>query len=243
MLRTTTLTLVLLSVAFVGIADAATVFQGGNLNVAGSWDNGLPSSSNPGTIAVDGSNGTTVFNFGSGSVVDMTAGTITSTGTNGFNITNGTWNFSGGKIVTRYFLSNGSSTVFNLSGGTIELSNVSGTQHMGAANNGTFNVSGSVVLDGTQATTVVQTGGTVDIASSWTGSWTWAPYSGNSWRNLFTGNLIELDGANIDGATFDATFLVTDGGQTLSIIPEPSTFALTVLGLLGLLACGRRRRR
>jgi len=50
-----------------------------------------------------------------------------------------------------------------------------------------------------------------------------------------------LDGASIDGPTFDATFLVTDDGKTLSMpnaVPEPSTFAL---GLLSLGWYGRRR--
>jgi len=223
---------VLLSQA--GAARAATTFLGGNLNSGGNWSSGLPSSGNPGTIAVDGSNNSTVFNFGSGSVVDMTAGTITSS--DGFNVTNGTWNISGGRIITRYFLSNGGSTTFNVSGGTVELSNVSGTQHMGVANNGTLNVSGSIVLDGTQATTGVQTGGTVDIASGWTGSWTMAPYSGDDWKNLFTGNLIEVDGSNIDAATFDSVFAVTDGGKTLSMTgaspppppPTPTQFKIDV---------------
>jgi len=229
-----------LSVVLAGPLCADTIFQGGNLNQAGSWNNGLPSSSNPGTIAVDGTNGSTVFGFGGGAVVDQTAGTITSG--DGFNYNQGdTWNMSGGTIITRYFLSNGGSTVFNLSGGTIELADVTGTQHMGVANGGTFNVSGSVVLDGTQATVNVQTGGTIDIASTWTGSWTWGIYSGDDWKNLFTGNLIEVDGANIDGATFDTMFAVTDGGQTLSMIPEPSTLILTFMGISGL--CRRRRRR
>ena len=203
-----------------GAARAATVFLGGNLNSAGSWDNGLPSSSNPGTIAVDGSNGTTVFNFGSGSVVDQTAGTITSS--DGFNLTNGTWNLSGGGIKPRYFLSNGGSTVINVSGGLVELKNVSGTQHMGVANGGRLNVSGSAVLDGTQATVAVQTGGTIDFASGWTGSWTWGTYSGTNWRDLLTTNsAMKLDGASIDGPTFDSTFVVTDGGQTLSMPGGP----------------------
>ncbi len=99
----------------VGTAGAATTFLGGNLDSAASWDNGLPGAGNVGTISVDGSNGTTVFNFGGGSIVNQTAGTITSS--DGFNLTNGTWNLSGGAVLPRYFLSNGSGTVINVSGG------------------------------------------------------------------------------------------------------------------------------
>ena len=45
----------------------------------------------------------------------------------------------------------------------VELADVDGTQHLGVANGGTLNISGSVVIDGTQATTDVQTGGFGDL--------------------------------------------------------------------------------
>ena len=220
-MKTTKTLAVLLAVglflAGAGVAHAATVLNpGGDVSNAGGWDNGKPSSSNPGTIAVDGINTDTTFGYGAGAVITHTAGSIVAN--DGFNMVNsGTWNMSGGKIAARYILSNGSNTFFNFSGGVAELADRSGTQHMGVANNGTLNISGSAVLDGTHATVGVQTGGSVDIASGWTGSWTWGTYSGNDWKNLFTGNLIEVDGSNIDGATFDSTFVVTDGGQTLSM--------------------------
>ncbi|NQT41149.1 MAG: PEP-CTERM sorting domain-containing protein [Planctomycetes bacterium] len=215
-------------------ARAATIFQGGNLNVAASWDNGVPSSSNPGTIAVDGSNGSTVFNFGSGSVVDQTGGIITSG--DGFNMTNGTWNLSGGAVLPRYFLSNGGSTLINVNGGLVELKDVGGTQHMGVANGGTMNISGTAVLDGTQATTVVQTGGSIDFKPDWTGSWTYGTHSGTDWKDLLTTNsAMKLDGASIDGATFDSTFSVTPDGMTLSMpggsTPPPPASAIAQFDL------------
>jgi len=200
--------------------SATTEFLGGDINTAANWTNGVPAALKVGTIAADGTNAVTIIGYGTGSVVNMTAGIITSDGTNGFNVTaggGGTWNISGGKIITRFFLANGVNTIINLSGGTIELADVEGAQHMGAANEGTFKVSGSAVLDGTQATTVVQTGGTVDIDSNWTGTWTWGTYSGYDWENLFTAGSITLDGAPLDLAGFEANFAVTNSGQTLQI--------------------------
>jgi len=206
------------AVLLVGPAFADTnLIDAGNLNTPEGWDNGLPSSVNPGIISNDGINGTTVFGFDGATVIDQTDGTITSD--DGFNFNLGdTWNLAGGQIITRYFLANNST--FNLSGGLVELSEGTTTRHMGAGNGGIFNVSGSVVLDGTQATTDVRTGGIVDIASDWTGSWTWGFYAGPEWRDHFTNNEITLDGVGIDGATFDATFFVTNGGQTLSLVVD-----------------------
>lgn len=209
-------------VLLAGSAGAVTILSdGGNLNAAGSWDNGLPGAGNDGLISVDGTNANTVFGFGGGAVITHSAGTITSgtlTNDGGFNFNQGdTWNMTGGEVITRYFLANNST--FNLSGGVVTLKDVAATRHMGAANGGFFNVSGSVVLDGSNASTVVQTGGTIDIAAGWTGSWTWGLHTGDDWKNLFTSRLITYDGAVIDAATFDSTFTVSDGGQTLSIIP------------------------
>ena len=79
--------------AVCGVAQADTMFLGGNLNDSANWTHGLPASGNPGIIAVDGTNETTVFGFGADSIVDHSAGTITAS--DGFNITSGTWNISG----------------------------------------------------------------------------------------------------------------------------------------------------
>ena len=245
MLRTTALALVLSSVALAGLADAATILTvvGGDIETAASWDNGLPSATNPGTIAINASmNASDTFNFGA--VVDHTAGDIVCA--DGFNMMSGTWNMSStGKIDPRYFLSNGSSTVFNISAGLIELKS-SSTNFISTANGGKLNVSGSAVLNAaTNAAQSISTpNGDINFATGWTGSWSVGSFSGNDWKNLFTSDTdMKVDGANIDAATFDATFVVTDGGQTLSMIPEPSTFALTTLGLLGLIGFGRRRKR
>lgn len=215
-------------VCTLGLAD--TKFGGGDLNQAVNWSNGLPAAGNVGAIAVDGWNGTTVFGFGGGAIVNHTRGTITSS--DGFNFIRGdTWYMSGGKLFTRYFLSNGQygNTVINVSGGLVELTDVAGNQHMGVANGGTLNISGSAVLDGTQATLPVQTGGTLDIASDWTGTWTWGIYSGNEWETHFTSGQITLGGDTLDAAAFAEKFDVLDSGRTLELKHSVPTAPGTVL--------------
>ena len=204
------------------------LLPGGDISSAGGWDNGLPSPDNPGTIAVDGISTVTTFGW-DGSVINHTSGDIVCTATNGFNMfRGGTWNMSGGSITARYILSNSDQgdCLFNFSGGTAILADVEGTQHMGVANSGMMTISGSFIADGTHATVDVQaTSGTIDIASDWTGYWTWAPYSGTDWKTIVTAgdadNGFRLDGEIIDAATFDARFLVTDDGKTLSMINDP----------------------
>ena len=250
MIRTATLALAVLSVGFVGSAGADTILNlGGDISNASGWNNGKPSSSNPGTITVDGTSSSDTFGYGAGAIITHTAGDIVGPGNRGFNMNGGgTWNMSGGKLLFRYILSNGSNTIFNFSGGTAELSSTATTtQHMGVANGGKMNISGSAVLDGTQATTIVQaTSGIIDIASGWTGSWTWGTYSGSDWKTIVTAgagsNGFRLDGAIISSATFDATFQVTPDGKTLSMIPEPATMSLLAFGGLGVLARRRRNR-
>ncbi|YCM42033.1 hypothetical protein V2O64_12045 [Verrucomicrobiaceae bacterium 227] len=197
------------------VADT-NLLNAGDLNTFEGWDNGQPDSLNPGIIATDGTNGTTVFGLGADVVVTQTDGTITSA--DGFNLTSGIYNLEGGTINTRYFLANGST--FNLSGGLVELSDGVTARHMGSGIGGAFNVMGSVVLDGTFATTVVQTGGPINIDSDWSGSWTWGIYEDSEWRDHFTNSEMTLDGLAIDGATFDSTFFVTNNGRTLSLVVD-----------------------
>jgi hypothetical protein len=216
----------------VGAVLAATIFNGGNLNLAASWSSGLPATGNNGIIAADGSNGTTEFNFGIGSVVNQSAGTITSA--DGFNLTGGRWNLSGGRIDTRYLLSNGSGTVMNLSGGSVGLRDVSGAQHMGVANGGTWNISGPVVLDGTQATDPLQVNGSINIQSNWTGSWTYGIHTGDDWQNLFLTGAVKYKGEVLDQAGFQAKFEVSEGGgrSLSSLIHWPTSQTTTWFGIL-----------
>lgn len=216
--------------------SAQTAFLGGNFESAASWDNGLPVVGSEGTIAVDGTWAGSTTGFGTGTVVNHTAGILTAPGTEGFNMNgqaggqtrSGTWNQSGGSILGRYFLSNGTTSIINLSGGSWEMTDQAGTQHMGVANGGTLNISGTATLDAAFATVPVQvTEGTINIATDWTGAWTWGIYAGSEWRNHFIAGEILFDGAVIDGPAFDANFHVTDGGQTLALISVRTFFSIT----------------
>ncbi len=205
--------------------DPVTVLNsGGDVSLAGGWDNGLPTASVPGTINTNGVlSGTGVFGYGGGAVITHTAGTITVN--DGFNFNqNDTWNMSGGKIDQfRYFGPNGASSVFNLSGGSLEMRSATPKLGVQAVNGATLNVSGSgtIIAHFHQFTA----GGTMNFASDWTGSWTSDEYSGTDFRTLLTGTSgFEYDGSAITTTIFDNNFETVSGGQTLLLIePEAGT--------------------
>ena len=181
--------------------------------VARNWSNGLPLNPPVGTVATDGSfdDGNAVADW----LFSLTAGTITAA--DGFNLNRGgTWNLSGGSIIARYVLANEAGTAINISGGTVALADVEGAQHMGAANGGIWNVSGSSELDGTHATLEVRTGGPLNIASDWSGSWIRGIYSGPEWQDLFLAGLITYDNTILDLDGFKANFTVSEDGTTLT---------------------------
>jgi len=108
------------------------------------------------------------------------------------------------------------------------------TYHHMTANSGVSNF--DIILDDASGTTVPHTGlQTTGINTN--------PTNPTSITTVETSFLVS--GGNAVTLTFDPTSSGHAGVNAfeLSLIPEPSAFALAALGLLGLLAWGRRRRR
>lgn len=243
-MKTTTKTLFALS-ALAGLsftaAQAATVYLGGgtDLDLAGAWSNGTPSGQTA-TISVDGSNlGRWQLSMATGTIINHTAGTLTfTTGPNNSfgknNITDFTYNMSGGAFVMTGQEFNVNRQTFNFSGGAI-----SSTDELRVLNGSAMNISGSGTLT---APTIGGTVGTMNFVSGWTGSVNIADLNAAGWETMLATTLggSTFDGVDITAANFDDNFVVT--GSTLTIVPEPGTYAL-IGGLLALGYVMVRRRR
>lgn len=228
--------------------SATTLLQGGNVNVAGGWSNGLPTDLNPGTITVDGVINASTVSYTGSETITHTAGTITDSAaaSQWFNYVGaGTWNTSGGGITSRVIQANNST--INLSGGLFS-SAASTNGQIGVVNAGILNISGTAILDATGLGNgfVLASGtGTIDFAPSWTGYFT-APRMNNAtttidWQTLLVNNpRFTYNGSGITQPIYTQSFQTSGiNGQTLRLIPEPSAALLGALGLLPLL---RRRR-
>jgi len=178
-------------------------------------------------IFTGGATGNFIFNMGSVTNVDddfeaNSGGTITVAG--------GTHNVGLASPNSGLFGAQNNSTL-NFLGGTVTSDSLRSTA------SGTINVGGDATLTAAQN----QLAGALDFTTDWTGSLTLTDLSGSAWETQL------LSGATFGGAAIDATvfannFEVTNGGQTLSLIPipEPSSLLLSALGALTLL---RRRRK
>jgi len=101
--------------------------------------------------------------------------------------------------------------------------------------------------DGVLVDSRLYTGGAIDTPNQWTLA-TRGPNGTNRYYDgllddvtIFDGVLTNDDTPLGQTAGGQVAQLFTQGG--ISFVPEPSTLGLAALGMLGLLACGRRRRR
>ena len=155
----------------------------------------------------------------------------------------GTYNLSGGSISVTgsggqdkgNFLVNGID--FNLSGGA-----VSSELTFRIANNGSMNFqAGSGTLTSAAWNSSSSTG-TMNFVSGWTGFINIATENAASWKTMLATTLAgsTFDGVAITEANFDDNFVVT--GSTLTLVPEPGTYAM-IGGILAFAFVMLRRRR
>ena len=251
-MKQTTKTLLTLS-ALAGLsftaAQAATVFNGSTgSDFDSAWNNGIVSSSNPGTVNTSASGLVrATASFGGGWTIDHTAGDLQFDG--GWNVNGGgvggTYNLSGGSIAVTgsggpNSLDKGNFLIndidFNISAGAVS-SDVS----FRLANGGAMNFqAGSGTL--TSAAWKETQAGTMNFVSDWTGFVNIASETAASWKTMLADTLVgsTFDGVDITLANFDNNFIVT--GSTLTIVPEPGTYAL-IGGMLALGTVMLRRRR
>ncbi len=191
-----------------------------------------------------------------GSTLTIDGGTVTMGDT--LTINDSTVNMLGGTLTAQNLQTN-NNAIWNFSGGAVDLTNQGFTQSGKSSGTSQVNFSGNVDFNTTNfqkgnATAInfeIGSGsGTIDadtITSSGL-SFNWLSGSGfsftattidggSTWEDLWNAGVLTVDSGQ--SGTFASNF--NDVGGTLTLIPEPSTFAL--LGLAGLAALFLRRRR
>jgi len=203
--------------------------DGANFANAGSWTDGLPSSSRPGTITVDATNLVRAVSSlgGAGWTINHTAGDLQFDG--GWNVygAGSTYNLSGGSIVLTIgdsvsdegnFLVN--AIEFNLGGDTA----VDIAKSFGIGNVGVMNfLAGSGTLT---AATLGQTSGMMNFTKDWIGSATIDSLNAASWEALLATTLAgsTLDGVDITPENFASNFRVV--GSTLTLPPQGTLISI-----------------
>lgn len=195
-------------------------------------------------------NNTATFNFQGGSITNVGRLRIQLGST--FNQSGGSINaiaggqtgeLTGGDLGSAYNMTGGTasfvtlnlnSTALNFSGGTFTVTNLAHNIRL-------------MTIDGT-ASVFVNSSSAIGLSrfetSNWLSTGTGASLTVQGWslsdfENVFTSGRIQFNGSVIDAATFAETFQVN--GSTLTMVPEPSTYA-ALLGLLALGTVAWRRR-
>ncbi|MCD8483738.1 MAG: PEP-CTERM sorting domain-containing protein [Verrucomicrobia bacterium] len=175
----------------------------------------------------------TIFNQSGGSinaVLGVQTGELT-----GGNL-GSAYNMSGG--TASFVTVNLNSTALNFSGGTFTITD------LGANNISRMTIDGTATVVINSAAAIAHTRFTT-TGNNWLPTATGASLTVQGWsysdfESVFTSGRIQYDGLTINAATFADTFQVN--GSTLSMIPEPSTYALLFgIAAIGIAACRRRK--
>jgi len=153
-----------------------------------------------------------------------------------FDISDGTLN-----LTQSFEVGGAAAATSTMTGGTI---NVSDDAYANSGfiiqSNGTFNFGGGVVNFAENAEADFAISGVFNWPAGSTAEFNWTGGDHSSRLQTLAASMT-VNGS--PGTTANFTFVFDSGVTTMELIPEPSTFTLAALGLLGLLACGRRRKR
>lgn len=127
-------------------------------------------------------------------------------------------------------------TTFSFLGGSVTAGQFRFDYHGSA----TGTIGGNATATST-STTASDIDGQVNILGDWTGLLSADNFSGDDWKNAVIAGAWTLDGVEIDASVFAANFSITNGGKTLSAIPEPSSYALLAASLAFMAVMVRRR--
>jgi|GEM_PF-3169704 len=184
-------------------------------------------------VAVPGGGGDSLLSINSGGNLNLLSGSVTVSTDNVFN-TGGTLTISGGAFTSLGNFGNagfnGSGGITNFNGGSISLNTVSFAGGTGILN-----------FDGTSSGSVSAASLAGNFSLDWfSGSLMSLTVTGANqayYEGLYSGGDLNFEGSNAN--PFATNFSVS--GETLSLVPEPSSFAL-LSGLLALGLVARRRR-
>lgn len=263
-----------------GIGSAASfVYTGGDLEGAANWQNtgDLTTGNRPGAgdVGIISTSGTVGNGFGTSNtisgfdgtvanptVINHTAGTMA--GSYNWTSPDSIYNLQGGTIESSFnFNSNGPNSAFNLSSGSLVMTNTSASDIIVNGAGASINMSGSATievpadfdlrLNNASSFFTIDPGwtgsfiaGSENTEADWVNELVWGSIiNGAGTSGTLPARLITIGGTQVTDVNFSSLFTVTalgGGGSSLSLtnpVPEPSVALLGGLGLLGLL---RRRR-
>jgi hypothetical protein len=237
--------------------QGTTTFSGGNIRIGSTSSNGAASGSEldlTGGALTFTSSGTSTIGYNGSGTIGVSGGTLSINGTDQFwfgNTLAATANVSGTGTVNigDQFLLDRNGTVVNLNlsgGGVFDVTNASGTQYNvnGGSGAATINLGGSSIFEQTGSSAINFSGNLkVNFLTGSLGQFSILNDSTATLDSYITGGYFEINGA-VDTTVTDyvVTGAPTTGSQgIIALVPEPSTWAMALVGL-GLLVGVQRVR-